>query len=309
MINKIIPLYLISGFLGSGKSTLLRNIIEELGNDVRIGIVQNEFSSINIDAGILAETNGNYSVLEMNNGSVFCLCLMSNFIPALSGFIDSYRPDKIFIEATGLADPLAIIQVVNSPKLIDKVKFVRAYTVVDASLFDRQINMIKAVSGQIRVADTVIINKCDKQSQSLAEEVGFKVKEINPFCNILFSQYAKLNREESDIIKHEDSTAQILTNNYNIDTYPLSSPPYIKVNTIITSKKISSENLKNLTDLIAPALRAKGFLKIQDGTVKVLQAVCDEISLKDYKLPVSRSEIVIFGEGINVSLIENLFDK
>lgn len=309
MINTTIPLYLISGFLGSGKSTLLRNIIEELGNDMRIGIVQNEFSSINIDAGILAETNGNYSVLEMNNGSVFCLCLMSNFIPALAGFIDSYRPDKIFIEATGLADPLAILQVVNSPKLIDKVKFVRAYTVVDASLFDIQIKMIKPVSGQIRVADTVIVNKCDKLSQCKAKEVGVKVKEINPYCNILFSRYAKLNKEELDGIRGDSSTAQILTNKSNADNYPTSSPPDIKVNTIITSKKISTENIKELTDLITPALRAKGFIKIEDGTVKVLQVVCGEISINDYKLPVSRSEIVIFGEGINVSLIERLFDK
>lgn len=302
-------MYLISGFLGSGKSTLLRNIIEELGNDFRIGIVQNEFSSINIDAEILAETNGNYSVLEMNNGSVFCLCLMSNFIPAIAGFIERIKPDIIFIEATGLADPLAIIQVVNSPKLIDKVKFVRAYTVVDAFLFDRQVNMIKPVSSQIRVADTVIVNKCDKLSRSKAEEVGFKVKVINPNCNILYTQYSRLNQEEFDIIKSKDRTAQILTNKTDLDNYPLSSPPDIKVNAIVTPKKISVENVKKLTVLVAPALRAKGFIRIEDGTVKVLQAVCGDISLKEYKLPVSRSEIVIFGEGINESLIEKLFDK
>src|SRR3989339_1529367 len=141
MAAKPIPLYLVSGFLGSGKSSFLKNIIEKLSGLKRIGIVQNEFSSINIDSRILAQS-GYFSLMEVNRGSLFCLCQLNDFIPKLADFIDKEQPEVIFIEASGLSDPLSILQMINSPYLSDRVRFSRAYTIVDCSLFDMQVKML-----------------------------------------------------------------------------------------------------------------------------------------------------------------------
>ena len=309
MTAQTVPLYLVSGFLGSGKSSFLRNIIEEMGDCVKIGVVQNEFSPVNIDSRILAQSKKPFFVLEANKGSVFCLCLLNDFIPSLAAFIEEFNPDKIFIEATGLADPLAILQMLNNPLLSGKTRFARAITIVDAPVFMKQSDMLKSVSNQVRIADTVLVNKCDKLSEGEALLAGRRVRELNPFCNILYSQFAKPDRSEFEIIKSDCSSAQALKNIIISDSKPLSSPPDIKVNTLVTAKKISEHSLEKLTELLKPMMRAKGFVRMADGSIKTIQAVDGDVSVMDYSLPAFRSELVFFGETINLSSIEKLFDQ
>jgi len=301
-----IPLYLISGFLGSGKSSFLLNILEKLGDRKKIGIVQNEFSSINIDSKILKESNKSYSILEVNHGSIFCLCLLNDFIPSLSDFIDKEQPETIFIEATGLSDPMAIIRMVNSPLLSSKIRFSKAYTIVDGYMFEKQIKMLKSVSNQIKIADTVLINKCDKINSEESVNISNKVKECNPFCNVLFTEYAKLPDYEIDIILNNSSYAQSLTNFNEDECKPLSAPPDIKVETIITSQKISKENFGTLAELLKPLIRAKGFLRATDGSNWAVQAVSGDVSFREYNSELLRSEMVIFGKGLNAKLITKL---
>ena len=76
-----IPLHIISGFLGSGKTTLLKNILEKYSDTIKIGVVQNEFAPANIDGIALKKTGKNFNLLEIKNGSVFCVCLLSTFSP------------------------------------------------------------------------------------------------------------------------------------------------------------------------------------------------------------------------------------
>lgn len=309
MTAQTVPLYLVSGFLGSGKSSFLRNIIEEMGDCVKIGVVQNEFSPVNIDSRILAQSKKPFFVLEVNKGSVFCLCLLNDFIPSLAAFIEEFNPDKIFIEATGLADPLAILQMLNNPLLSGKTRFARAITIVDAPVFVKQSDMLKSVSNQVRIADTVLVNKCDKLIEEEALSAGRRVRELNPFCNILYSQFAKPDKSELEIIKSDCSSAQALKNIIISDSKPLSSPPDIKVNTLVTAKKISAHSLEKLTELLKPMMRAKGFVRMEDGSAKTIQAVNGDVSVMDYSLPAFRSELVFFGETINLSSIEKLFDQ
>ncbi|MFA5850855.1 MAG: GTP-binding protein [Bacteroidales bacterium] len=303
-----IPLYLVSGFLGSGKSSFLKSIIEKQGKNKRIGIVQNEFSSINIDSRVL-EQSGRFSLMEVNRGSVFCLCQLNDFIPKLADFIDREKPDVIFIEASGLSDPLSILQMINSPYLSDRVRFSRAYTMVDCPLFDKQVNMLKSVSNQIKIADIVLINKCDKLDSEDCKTIGDKVKIINPFCNIVYTQYAILPDSEYDSIFKNSLTAQALLTISEKDTVPLATPPDIKVKALSTARKISTENMERLKDHIKPLLRAKGFVRLANGSSITIQAVSGDISIKEYTLPVIRSEIVFFGESIDLHYISNLFNE
>lgn len=307
MSTNPIPLYLISGFLGSGKTSFLKNILEKLGDSKKIGIVQNEFSSINVDSKILAESKRTFSILEVNKGSVFCLCLLNDFIPSLSNFIDVGQPDAIFIEATGLSDPMAIIQMVNSPFLSSRVRFAKAYTIIDGYMFEKQIKMLKSVSNQIKIADTILINKCDKIGSEDSVAVANQVKEHNPFCNILFTEYANLPDSEIEFIRSNSGSAQALSNLKADECKPLSSPPDIRVDTFSTTKRISKENLERLAELLKPLIRAKGFVRSGDGSNRAIQAVSGDISFREYKSPLLRSEMVFFGDGLNIKSVNKLF--
>src|SRR5664280_2735232 len=96
-----IPLQLVTGFLGSGKTTFLKNYLNEFSGSRRIGIIQNEFSELNVDRIQLEQNNPGFEILEVNNGSVFCVCLLGSFVDSLSEFIDQVHPDELIMEASG----------------------------------------------------------------------------------------------------------------------------------------------------------------------------------------------------------------
>ena len=75
MVKKI-PFHIISGFLGSGKTTFLKRVIAKYGGQVNVGIIQNEFAPSNIDGAELRKSGNDFHLLEINNGSVFCVCLL-----------------------------------------------------------------------------------------------------------------------------------------------------------------------------------------------------------------------------------------
>lgn len=97
-MNKI-PFYLVTGFLGSGKITLLKRIINDHADSMKLAVIQNEFAPASVDGTDLRQTHKPFEMLEINKGSVFCVCLLSGFIKSLSVFIDSYTPDAVFLEA------------------------------------------------------------------------------------------------------------------------------------------------------------------------------------------------------------------
>ena len=83
-----IPFHIVSGFLGSGKTTFLKQIIDNYSDKYKLGIIQNEFASANID-GIELEASGkSFKLLRINKGSVFCVCLLGDFARSLEKFID-----------------------------------------------------------------------------------------------------------------------------------------------------------------------------------------------------------------------------
>jgi G3E family GTPase len=130
-----IPLHIISGFLGSGKTTLLKNIIDKYADSVKIGIIQNEFAPANIDGVTLNQTGKNFNLLEIKNGSVFCVCLLGTFTRSLEQFIDEYQPEAIIVEASGLSDTTSMVEVMSSGNLADKIYLAANWCIVDALIF------------------------------------------------------------------------------------------------------------------------------------------------------------------------------
>ena len=83
-----IPLYLITGFLGSGKTSFLKYFLQQNeGKRGKLAVIQNEFSPVSID-GKEIQQMGDYRILEVNIGSVFCVCLLGSFVSSLAAFFE-----------------------------------------------------------------------------------------------------------------------------------------------------------------------------------------------------------------------------
>ena len=115
----ITDLILISGFLGSGKTTLLKNLLS-LHKGKRIAVIQNEFAPSGVDGKELQLTDTSFKLVEINNGSVFCVCLLSNFIENITKLITEYNPEIIYLEASGISDPISICELLNNEAIKNK---------------------------------------------------------------------------------------------------------------------------------------------------------------------------------------------
>ena len=103
-----IPFILVTGFLGSGKTTFLKRLLARYSGDGKIGIIQNEFAPGSVDGTELKQSGMPFEILEVNNGSVFCVCLLGSFIKSLRTFVEEYQPEALILEASGLSDPISI---------------------------------------------------------------------------------------------------------------------------------------------------------------------------------------------------------
>lgn len=188
---KKIPFYLVTGFLGSGKTTLIKQFIERYADSKKIAIIQNEYADVNIDSRELKQTDKSFDLLEMNNGSVFYVCLLGSFVHSLADFIYQHQPDLIILEASGLSDPISISQIISASALHSLIWLEHTYTIVDALNFHKTIERVGHNTHQIRVADTIVLNKCDLAVELLLE-IRSRLLIINPFAKIIETSYCKI---------------------------------------------------------------------------------------------------------------------
>jgi G3E family GTPase len=189
-----IPFHIISGFLGSGKTTFLKRIIDRYSEEYKIGIIQNEFAPANIDGAELKKTDKDFQLLEINNGSVFCVCLLGDFICSLEKFVDEYNPEILIIEASGLADTTSIAEVISAGSLAEKIYLASNWCVVDAQNFAKVGLMKQRVFHQLRMADVVVINKTDLVKTG-TEQIRAEIKKANPFAEIRETTFCDFDLE------------------------------------------------------------------------------------------------------------------
>jgi G3E family GTPase len=110
MIEKRVPVTLLTGFLGSGKTTLMNHIINDSSHGMRFAIIENEVGAIAIDDKILS-SKANPEITEVMNGCICCNVNNGQLIDALKRLYKKVENfDGIIIETTGLADPGPVIQ-------------------------------------------------------------------------------------------------------------------------------------------------------------------------------------------------------
>lgn len=193
-MNAKVPIILVTGFLGSGKTSFLGQILKEYSTSRKIAVVQNEFAQSSIDGLILRELKGEFTLKELNTGSIFCSCLFSQFKNLLIELSQSVMPDLVLVEATGIADPIAIAELMEDERVSQNYYLSRIFTVVDAPRFSAVLSKIMGVRNQVQVADVVLINKVDLVDHTTMQQVIKEVAAINPLTKIVIG-----NRDNFDV--------------------------------------------------------------------------------------------------------------
>jgi G3E family GTPase len=263
-----VPLHLVTGFLGSGKTTFLMHYLDTFGSFRKIGVVQNEFSASGHDGVILRQHKGLYRMIEINNGSVFCVCLLGSFIRSLAAFIDDNSPDEIIMEVSGMSDPVSIGQLFQSDSLRNKVYLGHIWTLVDAMNFHRVTAIRTRLEHQIRIADTVVVNKSDSACGYI-ETVIEAVKRINPYASIQLTSFARtgFDMKKSPLRLFYSGRGRT------------SNRPDLQSVVIKSNRTISPENLMQFIEEVKHNfIRCKGYVNTGNQQKMVVQGVFGDYS-------------------------------
>jgi G3E family GTPase len=184
-MQSAIPLTVIGGYLGSGKTTLLNALLRQ-PHGKRFALLVNDFGSINIDAGLIENQQG--ETINLANGCI-CCSLAAGFVVALNTVLNlQSRPDQVIIEASGVADPRKIANYGNTPGFsLQGILVVMDAETIQTKSRDKYVG--KTVIQQIKAANLLILNKIDRVTDAQKHEVCTWLAGIAPQARIIETQY------------------------------------------------------------------------------------------------------------------------
>jgi len=303
-----IPFYLVTGFLGSGKTTLLKRLLDLYADQKRIAVIQNEFAAGNVDGTELKQTGKSFEILEINRGSVFCVCLLSDFRKSLTELMDSYKPDLIILEATGLADPIAIGQLLQAQELRNRLYLEHVWCIADATSFIQMEANVTRMAHQVRVADTVILNKTDLAEPETIDAVAARITNINPHADIVNTSYCEhpLPKELKNIKRSKIAKGNLK------EVLELRSEdrPDISSAVVRTTRGISRENLTRfIATFESQTFRLKGFVNLTDKSMVSIQSCFGVTKVKSVSPFASPTELIAMGSGLNPDNFKSCFNR
>ena len=220
-----IPLTVLSGFLGAGKTTLMNRILKASVSR-RIAVIVNDLGEVNIDASLIKNTTKEMDgaiteILEMQDGCI-CCSIQTDLLDALLELWQRFQPEHILIEATGVAEPKAILETLCSGNFFgwkgtDFLKVANMITIVDGGNLEQYLEspentgeterthlltndsrrpLQELLMEQIECADILLINKVDALEEGTFNRLRAYLESLNPSAEVWESCFGQIDVEK-----------------------------------------------------------------------------------------------------------------
>ncbi|KAJ3214752.1 hypothetical protein HDU67_001291 [Dinochytrium kinnereticum] len=232
-LKEKLPVTVLSGFLGAGKTTLMNNILNQVNGGLKVAVIVNDMSEINIDAKLIAQGSSlnrvDSKMVEMSNGCI-CCTLREDLLIEIRKLALEGRFDYLLIESSGISEPLPVAETftfldeATQQSLSDVAVLDTMVTVVDGSSvlqkrqffnFIRQFkssdslkrlnlaadagdarNLVDLLRDQVEFANIILLNKTDLLEPAETKKVQDLIRAMNPFAEVIPMSFGNVPYEK-----------------------------------------------------------------------------------------------------------------